>query len=295
MLAALLAFYDEPEAFLTRMVESLPRARVTRLYALDGAYALYPYGRPESPPSQRQAILDAAERIGIHARIATPGRLWRDEMEKRSTLFRLADAHGPDDWLFVVDADYEIVDAPGNLLHRLNESGRDVATVMLQTSSGPYYQNLPPLSPMRSLFRAGLGITVDGNHWTYVTRDGRKLWGRHGDKIVPALDLTHKVRVAHHTNLRPLDRARRQILYYRARDQAGAEQGSCQRCRFRRAIGWALTDLRPLAAPRHSNEMVAGSWIEVCEVCTPVVRAEALEAAEALGLTEQRFASLQNR
>jgi hypothetical protein len=269
-IVGLLSWYDEPPRFLSRLVWSLPHLGVDHLYALDGAYDLYPDASPESSADQKHAIGKTCEQLGLPCTIVTPPRTWKTEMEKRSTLFDLADGYGTDDWLLVVDADYEIVFAHPSTRRLLAQTDRDVATVELRTDSGPYYENLPRVQSLRSLYRAGLGLTVEGNHWTYVTADGRKLWAKANEEQEHPLDLTSKLRVRHHTNLRPLSRAKAQITYYRNRDTAGIERLACEVCKVRKATTFTLADLEPIPG----KDAVHGTWKEVCDVCLPICERE---------------------
>jgi hypothetical protein len=58
-IVALTAFYDEPPAMIASMLNGLARLRVDHVVALDGAYRLYPDGKPASHPDVWQAFLGA--------------------------------------------------------------------------------------------------------------------------------------------------------------------------------------------------------------------------------------------
>jgi len=284
VITALLAFYDEPVGFLRRAVHSCARIGVTRLVALDGAYQRLPDGQPSSPDEQLEAIWEAALQARMIPSIHVPGRLWETEMEKRTELFRLAEAgcNPSEDWYLVLDADFEVLSTVPDLPATLAHAGRDAALVMLQTTAGSLYPHLPPLTPFRAFYRAIPGLHVEGTHYTYQTPDGRKLWG-HPDEIEPALDLTEQIRVVHHTNQRTPERALRQRAYYRARDRAGDEMLDCHRC-GQPAIGYAPVHLREV-----SSHSVEADWERVCPTCLRRVRRENLVAAHRLGITPEAF------
>jgi hypothetical protein len=281
MIVALLCFYDETERTLERLIVSLARCRgVGRIVALDGAYELFPHGGRASAPKQRRAIRKAAEHAGIEARIFVPERKWHDEMEKRSALFEYGEMDTqPNDWLFVVDADYELGWCPPDLADLLAAHTEpyqiDAAEVSMQNIRGELFPGLPPIQSIRSLFRSRLGLRVEGNHYTYVTADGRQLWG--SNHAEPALNLTQEVRIIHHTNARDYQRARRQILYYRARDDSGIERLMCAWC-GNDSIGMIPTDLAP------ARNGLTAHWAEVCSECAPRVSAENEAFARAHGL-----------
>lgn len=223
-LIALLCWYDEPAWCLAELVASLARSDVDEIVAVDGAYALFPGGRPRSRSDQSHAIMAAARGAGMGVTLHSPRDLWLgNEVEKRSFLF--AAGHlvgGPNDWFWVVDADEVVTEAVG-LRAALERTPHDAGEVVLDqiTADGPQCQLL-----MRMLFRyQATGIRCDGNHYTYMTGDGRMLWqgniGTH-PLLEPAEPL-HFVRVAHQQTGRSHERERARESYYRARKETGAE------------------------------------------------------------------------
>lgn len=229
----LLSWYDEHPAWLERAILSLHKIPgLDHLIALDGAYALYPDGTARSGLEQYEAIHNAAAQNGIGLTIHTPTSVWRgNEIEKRTFLFRLADqiAQSKRDWLFVFDGDEEIKHVPTDLAQRLaGTSTFDVADVTLNEPH-PTGRRTEFRLPM--FFRASLGLTVVGNHFTYRTPDGRNLWGNaRTDRLEPRIDLTD-MRVDHYTHFRPTDRNTAAKAYYTARDLAQIEDPvPCVRC-----------------------------------------------------------------
>jgi hypothetical protein len=162
------------------------------------------------------------------------------EVEKRTAMFRLAElvAEPNVDWLFVMDADMVVTEAT-DLVARLAETDLDVAEYTLWERIDP--QAFPEQAranvqrrsqtPMRGLFRAIPGLHCAHNHYTYVTGDGRTLWGQTGGRFdqAPALSLPH-VRVEHRTHVRDRERSEQQRAYYRLRDQLKLEGSPCTFC-----------------------------------------------------------------
>lgn len=229
MIVALLSWYDEPPEALAAMVASLALIPVTRLVALDGAYALYPDGQPRSSSDQYQAFDTAARRHDIHLSIHTPATVWAgNETEKRSRLFELGEqVAGPDDWYMVIDADEQILQAPPDVPARLNATPFDVAGVTLLEPGHPLGTIVFDTFPM--FFRAIPGIRCHRDHFTYRTPDGRNLWGdAKRARLEPRHDLTDLV-VEHRNQLRHPDRRNAALGYYRARDELGVEDLPAER------------------------------------------------------------------
>lgn len=225
---ALLAWYDEAPAWLYNAIRSLEKLPAQHLIAIDGAYQLYPEGKARSHIDQYAAIHDAAAAAGIGCTVHTPHTVWRgNEVEKRSKLFQLGDqvADPNQTWFFVLDADEVITAAPDDLHAQLAATSLDVAAV---TFSEPHPTLKRRDYPMPVVFRAIPGIRVDGNHFTYVTPDGRYLWGNATvEDLEPRLDLTQTLRLEHLTHYRDRTRAQAATLYYDQRDERTAETFQC--------------------------------------------------------------------
>lgn len=222
-LVALLSWYDETSETLQRCVTSLKALHVDHVVALDGAYALYPDGRPMSHPDQATMIRASCSRISAGCTVETPETVWQgNEIEKRNHLFRLGERHTTDkDWFVVFDADETARCASPDVKARLAATPFDVGAVTLHEAGHPFGTVTFQTFPM--FFRAIRGLSVQGNHFTYVTPDGRKLWGdARRDRLEPRADLTDIV-VEHHKQFSPQDRRRAAERYYQARDDAGVE------------------------------------------------------------------------
>lgn len=280
MIVAALAWFDENPDLLGAAILSAADAGVEAVVALDGAYAAYPSPRAVSPDEQLAAIVKTSRSSGLTLTVSQPATPWASEVEKRSALFRLADAMIDDDgWVFVMDADYQIRTARP-LPSLLDGAEERAAEATLWTPPNPERTQLWKVAEwttIRCLFR-GRGITVGPtNHYTYTAPDGAVLWGHETD-VAPALDLTAHVRVDHLAFHRPEGRVETQKAYYLERDALGLERGPCQRCRAFRSVGWMPTNI---TAGKEAEEF---DWLEVCAACVREVAAENSERAVTLGL-----------
>jgi hypothetical protein len=228
---ALLSFYDErPEWLAACLFTAVRHLEVSHVVALDGAYSLYPGGRAWSPTEQHHAITEACNAMGVGLTLSAPANVWLgNEVEKRTALFRLGDAVSTDgvDWYLVIDADELVDECVGSLPELLAEADEDAAEVALLTRepNGEISRE-----PLRMLFRALHGTTVQDHHWKYVAPDGRLLWGN-GPHVVPALDLGDLVRVEHrHHQQRDGARDHGRRAYYQQRDLLKIELRRCDVC-----------------------------------------------------------------
>ncbi len=221
-LVALLSYYSEPDVFLKDMIRSLPKIGVTKLVALDGAYALYPDAKASSPVSNHRAIEKTANRVGIETFHYVPDEPWHEnEVGKRWTLMDLAESITTDrDWWFVIDGDEVVTDGPFDLPVVLSGLDTNVATAELW--EGDDEQRL------RMFFRAERGLRPRGNHYTYSTEDGRVFWGGYAQATEAATDLP--IRVRHRTLERPQARRAASLEFYDRRDDTGAEVHHCAWC-----------------------------------------------------------------
>lgn len=111
-LFALLSYYDEPVSWLAATVASLSRIGVDHLIAVDGAYIHYPTAKPCSPIEQADAVIRAADAVGIGCTLVRPNQLMWTEQEKRDHCFRVLEtlATPMRDWVTIIDADEVIVE-----------------------------------------------------------------------------------------------------------------------------------------------------------------------------------------
>lgn len=275
-----LSFYDESPAFLAAAISSLARVEVDHLVAVDGAYALLPGGRASSGIEQQQTIAETALACGMGLSLHVPETTWAgDEVEKRSFMFALAEtvAHPNQDWYFVMDAD-QVVSHPINLKAQLAQTGLhaaeatfweqpDTSNAKAQKAAQQFVWPRTTETQVRILFRAIPGLRVEGNHWTYVTPDGRKLWGNEKvkDGLEPALDLT-SLRVEHRTNFRDKARRKQQYAYYSRRSELATETPPCDKCGQAPGVHTLGYDFR-----LEANGLDA-AWTQVCDDCEPIVQ-----------------------
>lgn len=223
-LVGIISWYDEKPKDLVTAVTSIIRAGVDHIVAVDGAYALYPNGTPNSPPDQHEAIMAACRGLNVGCTLHVPSDVFfGNEIEKRTLCFQLAEQiTTPDDWYWVMDADQTVTSAIG-LRGMLEATDLDVATVKFHD------HGTDPISgfPVRDLFRAVRGLHLFQSHCTYKTGDGRFLWsnistGREPAQE-PALDLFPHVAIEHHPNSRTKERNQAKVTYYERRNRLGAE------------------------------------------------------------------------
>ena len=240
------------------MVASLAVAGVQHLVALDGAYALFPNAKAESPASNYQALEQACRTHGIGLTATAPMEPWPgNETQKRTALFQLAEQHtSPQDWYLVIDGDEAIRTAPPDLHTQLEQTPFDVAEVIFieRKKSGTVQR-----FPIPILFRAQRGIEVVGNHYTYRTRDGRFLWGNARSKRLAPRHPLHDLEVDHFTRQRERARRANARRYYRLRDAQRVEAGQCDRCTAT-ATTTMHTNWRPVA------EGLVADWTELCGI-----------------------------
>lgn len=269
-LVALLSYYREPDRFLKDCVRSLPLIGVTKLVALDGAYALYPNALSSSPVSNHRAIERTAAKVGIETFHFVPEEPWaNNEVGKRWALFDLAEqVTEPTDWYFVVDGDEVVTDGPRDLPDTLGSYRQSVGTAMLWSAEEQ--------QRLRMFFRADRTLRPRGNHYTYATEDGRVYWGGYQQETEPAVHLD--VRVKHRTLERPQSRRTASLAFYAARDAQGAELHRCAWC------GAETTTTIPYDWTRVNDGK--GASAKRAGVCTTHLRqrlTESLEQAAALG------------
>ena len=263
-LIGLLSWFDEPVKDLVACLTALQGAGVDHVVAVDGRYGLYPAETDISSANEHAAIVLTCRNLNLGLSLHVPQGAWEgNEVEKRTYLFQ-AGWHVAEegDWFWVQDADQVVMRCPEDLKDRLAATRHDTAevefldTVALRANQPDW----PPRFPVRSLFRAQ-SITLRHNHATYVTDDGRVLWGyENGQHIEPTLDLTKQVLVEHHPDRRPPERQQGKMVYYAARDNEGVERGDCHGCgvhaRHMVPRRWRWTQLGPVA-----------EWMEACDAC----------------------------
>ena len=247
-IAAALSFFDEAPTWLSYAVTSAAKV-ADEIVVVDGAYALYP-NRPRgsSGADQHEAIARAAEAAGLGFTLHVPREPWAGgEVEKRTRLMQLASftLEHRRDWIFVLDADEVVLEAPelGVLKAQLEETDLPVASVTFgqrhdayawQPVGGPDWPEervlvscaAPTMSAHRTrrFYRADRTIRVDGTHYHYRIDgdDGRPvdLWQVSGAS--PALDLGRVV-IEHRHDYRDPIRKQAGERYYQIRNTTGVE------------------------------------------------------------------------
>lgn len=223
-LIAVLIWYDEPTWALVELTASLAAAGCDALVAVDGAYALYPNGRAQSPGEQAQALLAAAQGAGMEISLHLPREVWwGNEIEKRTFAFEAAHgiAKGWDDWLWIVDADDRIQEAQG-LREALECCDVDVASLFMDEVNEGTREGV---IPVRRFFRAQeSGISVVTNHFTYMSGDGQLLFEGYQvprPELAPCDHLPF-VRIDHRGGRSEARNYAKQV-YYDRRKEAAAE------------------------------------------------------------------------
>jgi hypothetical protein len=241
----LLSWYDEQPKWLAATIASLgKRIDLDHLVAVDGAYQLLPGGENESPPEQRETIMETCASMGIGLTLHVPETVWTgNEVEKRSAMFALGQlaAEEDKDWFMVMDADELLKACPSDIRERLNRSPLDAGQVTFLTRNKvqahlahQFQGEEVSRAQIPIFFRAVAGgIRVIGNHYTYVTADGRKLWGHGFDEtsgeLGQFLDLSD-VEIDHRTEWRTQQRRKAQKDYYDLRDERQIEHTTCVDC-----------------------------------------------------------------
>lgn len=222
-LAAVLVHFDEPPAFLHRLVASLA-GKVDALVAVDGRWRHHGDGTyAVSPRSTLDALRDACEQHDVHGVLITRETPWESQVDKRDWAMLIAQSYG--DWLLVIDGDctLERFDAAA-VRAALQVTDLDVAEVTVRNLNRPWpFQHLAEqVMPARLIYRAGARVV--GPAHNDLELGGVRLNGDplHGD-LAPALDLASLVEVAHDNRNRGDTRNGAAAAYRRARRANGIE------------------------------------------------------------------------
>lgn len=238
----LLNWFDESEAWLAAAVTGFARV-CDIIVALDGAYALYPGGRPCSSPRQAEAIMHTAEAAGSGCLIYRPNHIWWDnELQKRNQLIQLAGSLGltDEDWLLVFDADNHILHIDPEICRAtLDASDLDIGSYtvldgkdfLADEKLAEYVKERPCDTEWtmkdRNLFRWNPTLRVGPQHWTYSVEgeDGERVWvrGPEWNSFTPACDLGRYLVSYHRPEDRPKLRRERQEGYYKMREEYRVE------------------------------------------------------------------------
>lgn len=276
-IVGLLTWYDESPTWLSAAISSHAKA-IDHLVAVDGAYGLYPDGGPHSGIEQHEAVVGACYAANIGLTLHSPDHVWiGNEVEKRTFMFRIAEQVGAD-WLFVIDADQVLKSLPPDFRERLTdtelnaaetsffERANPQATEKMAKAAQAFVWDRKSNFRVRNIFRALPGLHCAKNHYTYVTGDGRKLWGNatyQGHDIEPCLDLTD-LKIEHRTQYRDMARRESAKEFYRRRDATGAELSNiCGHCKKE----VPTTRSMPCDWELHPEGLTSG-WVDLCMVCS---------------------------
>lgn len=233
----LFCWYDESPSWLGTAITSLARF-CDHIVAVDGAYALYPDGKPRSHPYQAEVIVHTAEAMGVACTLYQPSEVWwGNEVEKRNKSLDIVGVFTEDgDWLCVFDADYHSVRCnPDSLRHDLAATECVVATYGIVDTEDWISGDAQALAMHSTLHSQWVSQTRDLYRWnptlrvgpahgdTSVLKDGQRLWLRGPYELEPAEDMSRNLTVYHRTKHRAAVRRNAQQGYYQMRDSLGIE------------------------------------------------------------------------
>ncbi len=236
---AALSWYDESPSWLASCIASIA-PHVDHVVAVDGAYAHYPDARARSERIQAETIIATCEALSVGCTLYRPATYWvGGEVEKRSAMFRLCQAHREsfDDWYWIIDADCIVTTCPSDLRARLSETELNAVEVMLYERRdwlGDHEEVAQTMSlptsvqqKMRMIFRALDDMQVVGTHYTYggfdANGDWHYTWGSNAIGPDPA-DVFADVIVEHRSIWRDKYRKDNAQAYYNVRDELGLER-----------------------------------------------------------------------
>ncbi len=222
----LLSWFNEHSDDLRRAIGS-HAPYLDHLVAVDGRYARFGSGQAASTLTEVETVINECWSAQIGLTLwCEPHEPWPGEVTKRRHMMRmgLAEAELGTDWLWVIDADNELVNAPhpDRFRAELLATERHVCGV---TFAEPGRLIDETRRPMRQLFRALPGLTVYGRHWHYAAKvdwQWEYLCGP-DERQLPMHELSDVV-VAHHTAERAEWRRQAALNYYRDRDADNPER-----------------------------------------------------------------------
>lgn len=234
MIIGALSWFNESALWLTRTIASLARV-CDHVVCVDGRYELFQHDLDWSPAPEAEAVLAAAEGVGVPLTLHVPRAPFQgNEVEKRNLLLRLAMVHTHDyeDWIFVVDADEYIVhvgEGVGEILSHVEEY---VASCLLEEYFDPFTQlgedggvaRLQPLpntwrTPVRRFYRALPDLAYYGTHFQVGGMSRRSGWAwLDGPEKGSAYELRENLILRHENPRRAMLRREQASTYYSVRD-----------------------------------------------------------------------------
>jgi len=247
-IVGLLSWFDESPARLAACVTSMARV-CDHIVAVDGRYEQYPDDRVRSGTAEYHAIVDAANAAGVGVTVESAQRPWRDEMEKRTHLFRVGLVHATpmQDWFFVLDADEVVAEsAPREFittqLDEARERGAACVRVCLwekaDPAETPEREKASASFPIDYRYEVAQGrfwlalhdMRVVGYHYNYVGENDEgvtiEAWGKDGAvENRPDHDdaLRFHVTIENRNRMRSQVRDKTRAAYYQARDESQVE------------------------------------------------------------------------
>jgi hypothetical protein len=247
-IVGLLSWFDESPTRLAACITGMARV-CDHIVALDGRYELYHDPRNRSSTAEYDAILQAAHAAGVSITVQGSMEPWRDEMHKRTHLFRLGALACDEftDWMFVCDADEVVAEAPPreHVCQALDEAriaGFDSAAAMLWEKADPaehpererasarFPIEYRYETPQRRFWRNLRNLRVVGYHYNYVgeREDGRtvELWGSSEtvkERAPMSQALVELVTIENRNRMRAQVRNQSREAYYALRDKTQAE------------------------------------------------------------------------
>ena len=240
---AILSWYDESPTWLAACVASMAKC-ADHVVAVDGAYQLYPSARGRSNIDQADAVVRAAEAVGLGLTLYQPTQPWEgNEVEKRNMTIRLAEtiATPYTDWYVVIDADEVVLDCKPGFREQLARTDKLVATYGLtEWMPDPHSDEAreqfaqlvyePPTwtVQIRAMYRALPNLRYQGAHYVVAgEHEGEDVYlfgltPHHN--LEPAEEMHRYLRVEHRNRQRNVARARAAKEYYAIRDSANIEQ-----------------------------------------------------------------------
>lgn len=221
----MVSFFDEDDLLIQRSVAGLAMLGARAIVAVDGPYSLYPDKEPRSSDAQIETLQRAADRHHVFLHLYQRDISWiGNEVQKRQMMLDLSLLVArAGDWLAIWDCDYRLVSAPSTakIDVALHYTDRDVATIDFTEDPNA---SEPDYYPMGMLLRAQPGISMDGNHHTYLLPDGRRthVLRRPVPNEAEALHLPD-IKILHDVHQRDPERRAKQTAYYERRDGLGVE------------------------------------------------------------------------
>jgi len=186
IVSAMLCWFDEPLGLLGHAVLGASFI-ADKLYAMDGRYdSVRDTETFLSSQAEYNAIRSIGEAVGLKVEIGHIDRSWKGQVEKRNALLEWAAAGS--DWVFPLDADWQILGDREAIRKEMSESTAEALVVN-------FYESYNPLLPARIdscipgrpfqgvplLMRSMRNMRVDTSHWRYSgeREDGTRvvLWG----------------------------------------------------------------------------------------------------------------------